>query len=130
MERAPAVGDELDPWRCLVEAFRPADRRLESGQPVEHGLPVGDARIGGDEEGERALHLAEGGSDLHQPAERERAEEIDRAHHQEREDDGDLGIACGQEGEPLGPLHDAVPVPDHAREAILQPLFLGSLARE
>jgi hypothetical protein len=74
--------------------------------------------------------LPEGRGDLHQAAERHGAKEIDWAHHQEGEDDGDLGIAGGEEGESLGALHDAVPIAHHVGEAVTQALLLGLFAGE
>src|SRR5262249_62408389 len=57
-------------------------------------------------------------------------EEIDGAHHQEGEDDRDLVIAGGEESEPLGALHDAVPVSHHVGEPVAQAPLLGLFARE
>ena len=129
-ERGAAVGDMLDARSSGIEALRPIDGGVEAGEPVQHRLPVGDLRIGLDEEGERALHLTEGGGDLHQAAEHHGAGEIERAHDDERENDGDLRVAGGQECQPLGPLHDAVPIADDAGKAVAKPLLLRRLAGE
>ena len=56
--------------------------------------------------------------------------EIERADHDEGEDDGDLGVAGGEEGQLLLPRHDLVPVADDAREAVAERVALGRLALE
>ena len=53
-------------------------RLAEGGQPVDVGLPVGEAGEGVDEPGQRALHLAEGVGRLGQHAERDLAGEVAR----------------------------------------------------
>ena len=59
-----------------------------------------------------------------------RAEEIDRAHHQERKDDGDLRIAGGEKRQSLPPAHDFVPVAHDRCEPVAEPRPFRFLARE
>ena len=56
-----------------ASASRSSSASLEGREARDRAAPFGDAREVVDEPVERRLHLAEGGADLHQPAQRHRA---------------------------------------------------------
>jgi hypothetical protein len=127
---AATVGHYLDRRLGGGGGARVLGRDLEAVQPRDHGAPLRELAVGGDEERQRGLHAVERGRRLHQAAELDRAREIGRADHHERKHDRDLRVAGGEEGEPFGPLHDQHKVGDHLAEAVEQPIALRGLAGE
>ena len=65
---------------------------------------------------------------LHQPAELNGVGEVGRADDDVGEDDRDLRVARGQEGELLRAGHDPQPVADDGREALAEALAFGGFA--
>ena len=105
-------------------------RDIEAVEPRDHRAPFRELPVGSDEKRQRGLHAVERGRRLHQPAELNRAGEIGGADHDEGKHHRDLRIARGQEGQPLGALHDQEPVGHDLAEAVEQPLALRLLAAE
>ncbi|MGA3304886.1 MAG: hypothetical protein ABSC26_02645, partial [Stellaceae bacterium] len=84
--------------------------------------------VGIDDEGQRALHVAEGVDHLHQPAELDRLGKIARCHHHHREDHRQLGIARGEPVQELAPFHDLPVIGEDVAEAAVEHRALGRLA--
>ena len=104
---------------------RGGDRAVEAFQPFDHRAPFGQPPIGVDEDGQRALHAAEGLGGLRQPAELDNAGEIGRAHHHEGKHQGDLSVAGGQEGQPLVRDMIAIQLATKLPKRVEQPIALG-----
>jgi hypothetical protein len=65
----------LDALPSVFSCWTLSSDSVEAGQPVDGRLPVGEAGVGVDKPGQRALHLAECRGDLEDAAERHAAEE-------------------------------------------------------
>ena len=101
------AGASADALAAVERRMGARDRVVERGQTVEHRLEVGEADVGGDEEAQRRVDLAEGARDLHQRAELDLAEEIERRADDEREVLAHLVVAGGEGGQPFAHVNDA-----------------------
>ena len=104
------------------------DRTMERGESFDDGTPLRQRAVHVDEPGQRALHLRKRAGDAHQPAELDRAAEVTRRGHHDREYPGDLVVAIDQRIQPLGPGHDAPPIGDHIIKPLEEVAFLLMLA--
>ncbi len=114
---------------CPIGQARGAgDRHLESVEPRHHRAPFRQRAVDRDKKRQRPLHAGEGGCGLHHAAELDLVRKKSRRHQNVGENHRGLRVARGKRRQPLGPLHDGVPVVDNAAEALRKPLPFGALA--
>ena len=110
--------------------MRPIDRCVERGETIEHRLEVREADIRADEEAQRRIDLAESAGDLHQRAEQDLAEKIERRADDEGEVLAHLVVAGGEGGQPLTDVDDAHVIVEHVAESAHGVAGLDGLAAQ
>ena len=123
--------DESDPVFNMVQHLGAEQRAPEAGDPQQSRAPVGESARIVDEPAQRGLNLDECAGRHHEAAERQGTREIERRRCENRRNEGEPAVSCGDPGKIHESREESAHRQQNAREIELDaPRLLGLPAGE